>query len=180
MEKGALLLKRSLFTRCRRTEAPPRSDPPRRASGYPLKGFAQKNTVGSFLIGMRIRPKPSLCVSASSEKHISTSRSAVPHGRNPHFFHLRPGRMRSLREQPHAEGIGEPAEMADEAFPEFNALEHIIDWNVTSPRPILRIGRGFSFLRSQPGCLRDLHDLSEHLERTFLSAGRVAPPPSVF
>ena len=51
---------------------------------------------------------------------------------------------------------------------------------VTTPRPILRIGRGFSLLRSQPGCLRDLHDLSEHLERTFLSAGRVAPPPSVF
>ena len=32
---------------------------------------------------------------------------------------------------------------------------------VTTPRPILRIGRGFSLLRSQPGCLRDLYDLSE-------------------
>ena len=53
------------------------------------------------------------------------------------------------------------------------------DYSPSNP-PHWGIGRGFSLLWSQPGCLRDLHDLSEHWERTFLSAGRVAPPPSVF
>ena len=54
-----------------------------------------------------------------------------------------------------------PTTKAGEELDYFDEGDYEVMNPVTTPRPILRIGRGFSLLRSQPGCLRDLHDLSE-------------------